>query len=391
MRTCLWLARAIPFPLTSGDRIYTAKLAQAFAATGVSVSFLGLAGEAPPEPVDNIVWHLVPGKPRGRAVSLLSTMPLVGARHATSQYKAALDRLLRNNAWDFIVVDQYGMGWVLAYRRLFSSRGCAIIFIGHDHEESITYRQWNDARGLPERLYLLQNYLKTRRSERRTARGCDLVTTITEVDAELFGKTAPGTRAVTLTPGYDGPRLPQRQITASTPRVAVMFGSYRWSAKQTNLKLFLDHVHARMQRSGIAIRIVGDIDDDLRTALAGQYPATQFTGFVADPAPHLDARLAIVAETIGGGFKLKLLDYIFNRIPIIALDSCVAGLPEPVRRHLTSVPDLTALGDEAAALIDDFVRLDAMQRGAFAAAERAFDWRDRGEAMRAAVDVIGYR
>src|SRR3546814_10693449 len=29
----------------------------------------------------------------------------------------------------------------------------------------------------------------------------------------------------------------------------------------------------------------------------------------------------------GGGFKLKALDYVFNRLPILALEGSVAGMP----------------------------------------------------------------
>ncbi len=43
---CLWLARQIPLPLRSGDKIYTARLAQALAAAGASVTFVRLATSA---------------------------------------------------------------------------------------------------------------------------------------------------------------------------------------------------------------------------------------------------------------------------------------------------------------------------------------------------------
>jgi len=43
---CLWLARAIPLPLNSGENTYTARLAQALVAAGASVTFMGLAASA---------------------------------------------------------------------------------------------------------------------------------------------------------------------------------------------------------------------------------------------------------------------------------------------------------------------------------------------------------
>lgn len=389
MPTCLWLSRTIPFPLISGDRIYSAKLAEALAATGVAVTFMGLIGDSPPAPINNIEWCTVPGKPRSRVVSLLSTIPLVGARHSTPEYKAELRHLLRSRTWDIVAVDHYGMSWVLAYRQLFRSESSILVFISHNHEESLSRQQWQDTRnGLWERLYLLQNYLKIYHSERGASQVSDLITVNTEDDAALFRQTAPGARTIVLTPGYDGPRMSHRQITASTPRAAVMFGSYHWSVKQVNLRLFLDYADTRMHQAGIEMRIVGDIPADLRLTLERQYVSARCTGFVQDPAPYLDARLAILAEPIGGGFKHKLLNYIFNRIPIVALESCVAGLPEPVRRHVLTVPDLSALMDCVETVIDDVGRLNALQRGAFDAAEQAFDWAERGKALHAAILAI---
>ncbi len=387
---CLWLSRAIPFPLITGDRTYSAKLAEAFAATGIAITFVGLAGDSSPEPIKNIEWRAVGGAQRSRVTSLISALPLVAARHCTSQYRAELCRLLRSKSWDIIVIDYCGMGWVLRYLRQFTTGSSILVFVTHNHEENVTRQQWKETRAAAgERLYLLQNYLKMRRLEQATCRVSDLLTAITETDAAQFQRTMPHARIITLTPGYDGSRMEHRQITTDTPRAAVMFGGYRWSVKQTNLRLFLDHTDANMHKSGIEIRIVGDIPAELRSEFERRYLAARFTGFVEDPVPHLNARLGVVAEPIGGGFKLKLLDYIFNRVPVVALESCVVGLPDAVKRHVLTVQGLPALSDCVAAVIDDVDQLNTMQQCAFEAAERAFHWADRGKAMHAAILAIG--
>ncbi|MBB5693915.1 glycosyltransferase [Muricoccus pecuniae] len=383
---CLWLARSMPFPWTAGDRIYTAKLAGAFAAAGVDVTFVGLEGEAPPAPMPNIRWHIVPGGQGGRVGALASPMPLVAARHATAAYRSALAELAGKGPWDVVVVDQYGMGWVLRNRALLAGRP-VVVFVTHDHEESVTGMQWRDrTASLPRRAVLLQNHLKTRWFERWIARRSDLITTITEADAALFSAEAPGVPVLPLVPGYDGARAAGRAIGPETPRAVVLFGSYRWSAKQANLRIFLDQADPVLAEAGVEIRVVGDMPDDLRRSLEGRYRAARFTGFVEDPAPHLAAaRLAVVAEPIGGGFKMKLLEYVFNRVPVAALDVCASGLPDSVRANMVLAPELDGLLRAVLGVIDDPARLGALQEGAFAAAEGAFDWADRGRALRDAV------
>jgi glycosyltransferase involved in cell wall biosynthesis len=389
MLTCLWLSGIIPFPPISGARKYSARLAESLAATGIAITFVGLVGDLPPEPADNVDWYSVQDKQRGRLISLLSRMPLVSARHATPKYKAELDHLVRSKVWNIIVIDYCGMSWVLPYLQGVTTASSTLVFVTHDHEETLTRQQWKGTkRSLWQRLYLLQNHWKTRRLERATSQACDLITANTDFDAALFRRTAANARVITLTPGYDGPRIRQRQITVGTPRAVVLFGTYHWSAKQTNLRLFLEHADSKMHDAGIELRIVGDMPDNLRLGLERRFTSSRFTGFVQDPAPHLDARLGVVAEPIGGGFKHKLLDYIFHRVPVVALESCVEGLPSSVQQYVLTAPDLPALLDQITAVIDDIDRLNALQQGAFDAAERAFDWAERGRAMREAILAI---
>jgi len=391
MLSCLWLARAMPFPLTAGDRIYTTKLATALAAADVAITFCGLAADVPPAPVRNITWRIIAGQPLSQLRALLSILPLVGARFATRAYRRTVAELAVSRPWDVVVIDQYGMGWVLALRKLFADRPI-FVFLTHDHEETVTQRQYRDPTiGLAKRLYLAQNYVKTRRLERATARACDLLTTITEEDAALFARHAPHVPSVVLLPGYDGPRAATRRIDAATPRAAVSFGSYRWSAKQANLKLFMEEAGRRIADAGIALNIVGDMADDFRSQMRVRHPQAIFTGFVADPTPYLDARLAIVAEPIGGGFKLKLLEYVFRRLPILALESCVAGFPEAIRKHMLIYPDLASLGRGVVDAIDDTALLDRLQAGAFHEAEDLFAWSDRGAALRSAIEAAKRR
>src|SRR5207248_2872343 len=83
---CLWLARTIPLPLSSGDNTYTARLAQALAAAGASVTFMGLATSAasspsPAEAFENrIEWSIVPGRPNPTVRALASPLPFVAAQ-----------------------------------------------------------------------------------------------------------------------------------------------------------------------------------------------------------------------------------------------------------------------------------------------------------------------
>lgn len=118
--------------------------------------------------------------------------------------------------------------------------------------------------------------------------------------------------------------------------------------------------------------------DDLRTSAR----AVVLHGFVDDIAPHFaKARIAVVAEEIGGGFKLKFLDYIFGRVAIATLGHAAAGLPDEIRRTLTAPDNVDELVQAIVTAIDDVGALDAMQQAALVAAQARFRWSDRGAAL----------
>jgi hypothetical protein len=110
---------------------------------------------------------------------------------------------------------------------------------------------------------------------------------------------------------------------------------------------------------------------------------------VDDAAPYLArSRVGIVAEALGGGFKLKALDYMFNRLPIAALEGSMAGLPLQAGRDFLSFSTLDALVEGVVSVVDDLPRLNALQETAYQAGEERFAWPDRGRDLREALDAL---
>jgi glycosyltransferase involved in cell wall biosynthesis len=165
----------------------------------------------------------------------------------------------------------------------------------------------------------------------------------------------------------------------------VLVGSFRWVAKQENVRALVREAAPAFARQGIVLDIVGSMPDALRDELSG-HAAVRVHGFVDDLAPLLEnARMALVPEVIGGGFKLKLLDYVFHRVPVVTLQGAAAGLPEALRQAMLPCADLPALVDTVVRQIDDTALLDRLQQQAFDVARHAYDWKDRGRALLAAM------
>ena len=392
---CLWVARYIPYPMDAGAKVYSALLARSLAEAGAHVRLLGFGG-LQAVPADSAVEHIaVANAQRSQLRALLSPLPIAAAIDATRDYRRSLEEQLRE-AWDAIVLDGYGSGWALRrcldYVHGHAPRRCVLVHVSHNHEELLWQSMARDAQvSLPRRWVLWQNALKVRTLERRLTRSVDLLSVITPEDAATLGRELSPQRVLTLTPGYSGFTAAERTIDAGTPRRVLLVGSFRWVMKQENLTRFVRSADAILHQHGIELDVVGDVPAELLARLQPHCRATHFHGFVTDIAPFLArARLAVVPEMIGGGFKLKFLDYFFGRVPVVTLGAAAAGLPNALREAMFSCEDLDSMVATLVAQIDRSAVLNEMQQRAWAASAALFRWSDRGVQLRQAIAQMAH-
>lgn len=382
-KRCLWIARDVPFPLDSGDKIYTANLASSVAAAGIEVSMLAHAGgpHCTP-PVDwGVRLETIAGGKRPQWQALASLGPLASAVHPTRNYRKRLQAALAET-WDCIVVDQLGSVWAIDAVERFRRRNpnSRVVYVSHNHEATLWRGMAEQFEGsLLRRFAMWQNAWKAARAEQRLARSVDLITTITREDSALYGADSRAAPRLVLTPGYSGHSRERRVIDAQVPRRVILIGSFRWVVKQENLRRFVAAADARFAASAVRLDVVGDVPAELRAELEPQLKATTLHGFVDDIRALMNqARIAVVPEMIGGGFKLKFLDYLFMRLPVATIAAASAGLPLPIREQMMQFNSLDELAEGLVAQIDDVVGLDRRQNAGYDLAQTHYQWADRG-------------
>lgn len=382
----LWLGRTLPVPLNAGDRIYSAQLAGAVARRGAHVVFLGLENYDEPRRDLNqldpgVQWQVVPGSPRFRPLSLFSPLPMVGARFGTKQYRKAVARELASNVYDAVVFDQYGMSWAIELIQRSVRNQPILVHLSHDFETRVTDQIARNFTGDRLRKYLLrENARKTRLAERHLAYSCDLLVTLTLEDSVAFVEINPSLKFLVLPPGYAGIMQRPRSLDQTTPRRTIIVGSFSWIAKQLNLERLLKSADVVFRRHHVELHVVGSVPDPLLHDLQSRFPWVVFRGFVDDLAEEFrNARVALVPEEIGGGFKLKLLDYMFSRIPIAAVETALNGIPSQLKSQFIIERDIPTLLASVVAAIDDIDRLNGMQNRAFELAQNLFNWNTNGQ------------
>lgn len=392
---CLWLTRKYPRPTNSGELIYSNGLIRSVAATGIELVVLAHDNEE--EPVgdgsersshideDQVEWRLGTPGLSGRLGSLFSRYPSDSWRLKNGGPEAALAEALRNEEWDVIVIDHAAIGWALgpirARRREAGIRNDpAVVYVSHNHEAKIRREIAKQSKAvLPKRLALQIDAEKYARQEEDLCREADLVTAITDAEVEAYRDQFPRQRYLSLSPGYEGPIHRDRKIGPDTPRRVLLSGSFEWIAKRMNLEWFLENSAEAFAEAGIEIQIVGKTEEEFHRAMRSRFPGIDFVGRVPEMEPYLlAARMGLIVEELGGGFKLKTLEYVFHGLPLAGLRHAVEGLPLESPGEILLAPNLPGLIDAIRDAIDDFDQLNRMSRTSLEICESAFRWEDRG-------------
>jgi polysaccharide biosynthesis protein PslH len=296
-----------------------------------------------------------------------------------------------------VILDQYGMSWAVTHVRRLARNQPVLVHVAHNFETALNEQIARNFSGDFVRKWLLEaNAKKTRLAEQHLADSCHLLVTLTEEDRAALSELNPLLGCVVLPPGYAGVKQPTRTLSQRTPRRAILVGSFRWIAKQINLERLLEAANVVFTQHNIELHIVGFVPELTLSHLQSRFPWVVFRGFVDDLSEECrNARIALIPEEVGGGFKLKTLDYIFSRVPVAAVKAALNGIPDGLQSHFIVENDIAALLATVVTVIDDIDHLDRMQKRAFELAENLFNWNSDGfrfvEALTSAiVEQRGY-
>ncbi len=393
---CLWLTLADPEPAINGQLIYSKGLIESVHRAGAALCVLGLSRlqeSAPRRDESGLVWRLSEIKRTSRRQRLLSDKPEAALRSYSQQALGQLTQALTERNWGAIVFDSICAGWALdtvVQHRLRSKRPPKLVYIAHNHEVTVARSIADASRGL-RRLAREVDAFKVARLERRLVAEADLVTSNTPEDCRAFVAGADGTPVAFLPPGHGGTRVASRTIGPAVPRRVVVIGSFDWPPKRIAMESFLGVAAPLLAAAGIELQIVGAVEPDYLAELRERYRSVSFIGPVEDVRPYMaSARIALVPDLLGG-FKLKGLDYVFNRVPILAMRVALPGMPLEDGRSIGLFDNHQALAEGVVSLIDAFAVLNRRHAAAFDACATRFDWNRIGEHLLAHIGKVERR
>lgn len=366
MASILWLTGHYFKPADTGMYRYSLDMSNALAELGHHITFVGRRRAKGEPAVHPKGWTLL--KPRNPHIAwkLASVHNAVKVKEVWARdFEKATQSAIAALNPDLVLIDHLRMGAAID-----SIGDVPCAFFSQNDEVMVRSRMITRASGI-KKIALKVDLIKLRNLEDRLLRECSVVSAISETDVESFRRRGGAGKTVLALPVYKGKRLEDRTITTETPRRVAIISTLFWDAKIDNLNAALEGLKPLLS-SGVELTVfTGGYPPSADVIRAN--PGVRFEGYVPDFQAALDqCRVGLVYEPIGGGFKMKTLDFIFNRVPLVVGAGSADSLPLKPGVELLEVSDHRDLADTIASVIDDVDRLNELQRAAFTACANSF-------------------
>jgi polysaccharide biosynthesis protein PslH len=384
----LFITEFLPWPLNTGGRIRTYHILRQ---VGLRHEVTLVTQKAPKdtegeEQIRALVSQLysVPLKPPSVVSKILDPVAFVASARpyvaAYSHYREGLARLISSlmsrESFDLVHLDHLDAA---VYLQSCCPRP-AVYLDEHNYETSLLRSTRDHTSKALLRWYLGSQLRKLARFEQETLRAVDAVGVVSARDAHMVEAVAPHTDQEVIPNGvdpafFDIPRRPR-------PYRVVSVGSLDWLPNVEGLLWFLNQVWPSVveARPDATLHIVGR--NPQRALLRQVSRGVSVAASVADIREHVrDAAAFVVPLLAGGGTRLRVLEAMAMRVPIVSTTVGVQGI-ECVHGQHVLVAD--AAGDFAQQLIALLDREELRERLAMEGrqlVERRYSWQVIGDTL----------
>ena len=356
----LFITEYLPWPLHSGGRIRTYHILRQVALRHE----VTLVTQEPPGDTDGeermraLVsrFYSVALKPQpfirktlAATFSLASPRPYISGY---SHYRSALSRLIRTltsrECFDIVHLDHLDAAVYLQ-----DCLSQPVIYLDeHNYETRLLQSAHAKTSKILLRWYLGSQQRKLTRFESHILRAVHAVGVVSTHDAAMVSAVAPETALEVIPNGvdlafFDIPRQP-------VPYRVVIVGSLDWLPNIEGVMWFLDNVWpvVRTARPEATLHIVGRNPPNVLLQRSCQ-PVT-VAGSVPDVRDYVTSASAFVVPLFaGGGTRLKVLEAMAMRVPIVSTSTGVEGINCVYGKHILVAEDAKDFAHKLLALLDN--------------------------------------
>jgi polysaccharide biosynthesis protein PslH len=383
----LQLVPRLPYPPSDGGKIGILGITRGYVRAGHEVRLFGFDSDGARAAFEQglapeLAGPYVETMPRSKAVR--SALRSAVVRRPFLREKYWSDSMWRHvraayEAWrpDLVHLDHSHMGaYGLELKRRWP--GARVFLRAHNVEFVIWERLRATATNAPARAFYADQARMVRAYERRLFTTLDGVVALTPVDAARVATESPTANVYTMPAGCElQPAVPLRPDIGADLRLGFV-GFLDWIANRDGIGWFVDDVWPRIRARWprATLDVVGRATSPIQSLLGTE--GVRYLGYVEDLEAVLrNVDVAVVPLRIGGGMRIKILDFLSRGLPTVATSVGAEGIPAAWNGQR-----VLELADDPEAFVGVLEKLaaDEVYRSALAAAGRRFvaaeyDWR----------------
>jgi glycosyltransferase involved in cell wall biosynthesis len=371
----LFLSGWFPYPTNNGSKLRIYHLLRGLAQQH-EVTLLSFAEQRNGKPnrselqsfcreVQVVPWK--PFEPRSRTarLALVSLTPRSVADTFSAEMKVQIEQVICSRSYDLVVASQTTMA---GYGH--SLGGLPALF--EEVELGVYYEQFAHAASCRSWLRYGLTWAKHRYYLARLLRYFRACTVASEQEGQILSHAVPGYKAVHVIPNCV--RLHDYHThERAQPNTLIFTGSFRYRPNYDAMVWFLREIYPRIQTQIPDVRLV--ITGDHANLPLPPASNVHLTGFVDDVHSLIgQAWISIVPIRSGGGTRLKILEALALRTPVITTSKGAEGLDVQHNEHLLIADSPDAFAEETIRLLQDAKLRRRLADGAYEVMRHKYDW-----------------
>jgi glycosyltransferase involved in cell wall biosynthesis len=366
-RAAIVLTPRLPWPLDDGGRIAAFQTVWAAAQTHdvTLITFVppGTEREAAPRELEALgvkvvaVPHHPPSLSAAALSGLVGRWPYTLARYRRNEFTRALRERVAALKPAYALVNHLHMAPYFE-----ELDGVPMVLRQHNVEHVWMERLARDRGMSAEGLYAGVQASRLKRAEASLCRSAALTLAIQDQEAVTLRSLAPGARVETLPVGVDLSRyLAPKPVS---PPIVLLAASFAWSPNVEGALRFLSEGWPRLRADapGARLRIAGKAPPPALITAARLAGAELAADVPSMPEEFARATLLLVPLWVGAGARIKVVEALAARLPVVSTSMGAEGLGLTPGVHYLEADAPGALAARAAELLRDPNRREAIAR-----------------------------
>jgi polysaccharide biosynthesis protein PslH len=391
----LQLAPKLPYPLVDGGSVGIFKSTEATAKAGADITFVTYPDPDPQVTRKGIEAlsafarvHLVSKQLPSRYKTLAKTM-FKGAypveRRMMPEMFELLTQLVDQHEFDLVHVDHAHMGKYAIWLK--ETYGLPYVLREHNFE-ALIYERFAATQRDPLKKFVASTHgRRLKKEEFKFIREAAHVVPITKEDLSLMRNEIQHQRYTVISSGVDTDYFrPSNKI--SEEKLITWIGGMSWDPNRDAVLYFLDDIWPRLSASDpdLRLELIGDGTEAL---VAKRSDNVKGFGRVPDVRPYFSrATLLVVPLRVGGGMRLKILDFLASGKAVVTTSIGMEGNRAEHDKHLMIADTPSDFARQVLALLGDSERRNELGSAGRALTEECYSWKKIGQQFVAVYEAV---